>query len=76
MAVQETRHRTGWEARKAREEVARLLRCIRALTNELRGMEQRGGPDVDLKERELERLRWRLAAAARRTVSSDAGAAA
>jgi hypothetical protein len=51
MAVQETRHRTRWEARKAPEE-------------------------VDLKKRELEQLGCRLAAAARRTGSSDAGATA
>jgi hypothetical protein len=46
-------------------EVARLLERIRALTRQLRSLEQRGGPDVDLKERELERLRWRLATVVR-----------
>jgi hypothetical protein len=65
-----------WDARRAREEASRLLRCIQALTRELRSLDYRGGPDVDLKERELERLRWRLAAVARRTVPGDAGAAA
>jgi hypothetical protein len=65
-----------WEARRARQEASRLLRCIDLLTRELRSLQHRGGPDVDLKERELERLRWRLAAVARRTVPGDAGAAA
>jgi hypothetical protein len=49
-----------------RHEQARLLQRIRELTLELRSLEQRGGPDIDLMERELERLRWRLAIVARR----------
>jgi uncharacterized coiled-coil DUF342 family protein len=51
--------------RTERNETAQLLARIETLIRELRSMEQRGGPDVDLKERELERLRWRLAAAVR-----------
>jgi hypothetical protein len=50
---------------RERNEIAHLLARIEALIRELRSMEQRGGPDVDLKERELERLRWRLAAIVR-----------
>jgi hypothetical protein len=69
MAMPKTRH-------QAQREVFRLLQLIRTLTHELRSMEQRGGPDVDLKERELERLRWRLAEAVRRTASRDLGATA
>jgi hypothetical protein len=49
-----------------RHEQARLLQRIRELTLELRSLKQRGGPDIDLMERELERLRWRLAIIARR----------
>jgi hypothetical protein len=69
MTMAKTRHH-------AQQEALRLLERIRALTQELRSMHQRGGPDVDLKERELERLRWRLAEAVRRTASRDLGAAA
>lgn len=69
MRMAKTRH-------QAQQEALRLLHRIRTLTQELRSMEQRGGPDVDLKERELERLRWRLADAVRRTASNDLGAAA
>jgi hypothetical protein len=63
----------GWDARKARNEVTRLLQRIRTLTLELRELEQRGitGPVVEAKERLLERLRWRLAAVVR-----ESGAAA
>jgi hypothetical protein len=56
---------------ESRQEVTRLLHRIETLIAELRSMEQRGGPDVDLEERELERLRWRLA-----TFVRQAGAAA
>jgi hypothetical protein len=61
---------------ESRDEVLCLLGRIEALVLRLRSHEQRGGPDVDVMERELERLRWRLAAAARRSASLDAGAAA
>jgi hypothetical protein len=60
----------------ARQEVTRLLRRIRSLTLELRSFQQRSGPEIDLKLRELERLRWRLALVARHTAASDAGAVA
>jgi hypothetical protein len=58
MTMATTRH-------QAQQEVARLLQRIRMLAHELRTLERRGGPDADLKERELERLRWRLAAIVR-----------
>jgi hypothetical protein len=61
---------------ESRHEVLCLLGRIEAVVLRLRSHDQRGGPDVDLMERELERLRWRLAAAARRSASLDAGAAA
>ena len=51
----------------SRQELTRLLRRIQELTLELRSLEQQGGPDVDLMERDLERLRWRLAIVARRS---------
>jgi hypothetical protein len=60
MTMAKTRH-------QAQREVARLLQRIRMLTHELRTLERRGGPDVDLKVRELERLRWRLAAIVRQS---------
>ena len=65
-----------WEARKARREVTQLLRRMKELRRELKSLDPRGGSDVDLKERELERLRWRLAEAVRRAASADGGAAA
>jgi hypothetical protein len=49
---------------------------MKELRRELKSLDPRGGPDVDLKERELERLHWRLAAAVRRAASADGGAAA
>jgi hypothetical protein len=68
---------SGWDAREARHEVTRLLRRIQRLVLELRELEQRGitGPAVEAKERLVERLRWRLAAVARRTVATEFGAA-
>jgi chemotaxis regulatin CheY-phosphate phosphatase CheZ len=64
---------SGWDARKARHEVTRLLQRIRTLTRELRELEQRGitGPVVEAKERLVEQLRWRLA-----TVVRESGAVA
>jgi hypothetical protein len=58
---------SGWDARRARHEVTRLLQRIRTLTLELRELEQRGitGPVVEAKERLLDRLRWRLATVVR-----------
>ena len=52
-------------------EVARLIRRIQALKVELDSVERRRRPEPTLaaKERDLERLRWRLAAAARRAAA-------
>jgi hypothetical protein len=60
----------------ARQEVTRLLQRIRTLTLELRTLRLRGGPGIRRKERELDRLRRRLALVAPRTASGDLGAAA
>jgi hypothetical protein len=61
-----------------RHELVRLMRQIQALTLELHELEQREGGSAELqaKQRALEQLRWRLAAAARRAASDDLGAAA
>jgi hypothetical protein len=69
---------SSWDARKARQEVTRLLQRIRTLTLELRKLEQRGvtGPVVEAKKRLADQLRWRLAAAVRRMVAGEVGAAA
>jgi hypothetical protein len=60
---------SGWDARKARHEVTRLLQRIRMLTLELRELEQRGitGPVVEAKERLVDQLRWRLATVVRQS---------
>jgi hypothetical protein len=60
---------SGWDARKARHEVTRLLQRIRTLTLELRELEQRGitGPVVEAKERLVDQLRWRLATVVRQS---------
>jgi hypothetical protein len=60
----------------ARQEVTRLLQRIRTLTLELRTLRLRGGPGIRRKERELDRLRRRLALVAPRTASGYLGAAA
>jgi hypothetical protein len=61
-------HRSG-----QRREVRRVVRKIQALTFELRELRQRdpNTPELDAKERTLERLRWRLAAVARRAAADD-----
>jgi hypothetical protein len=66
-----------WDARKARHEVAHLLQRIRALTHELRELEQHGitGSVVEAKRRLLDQLRSRLATLAPRTVAGGLGAA-
>jgi hypothetical protein len=68
----------GPEPRRSRREIARILQRIRALTLELKGLEQRGASqaELDAKGRALERLRWRLAVAARREAHDDLGTAA
>jgi hypothetical protein len=58
--------------------VVRLIDEIQAIALELDGLRARGAYAADLaaKENELERLRWRLAAIARRAARDDLGDAA
>lgn len=67
-----------FEPSRERRELARLIQRIQALTVELQELRQRepDTPEFDAKERRLEQLRWRLAAAARRTATDDLGTAA
>lgn len=64
---------TDFEPRRSGRDVARLLRQIQALTQELRMLRLRGTaePDLHAKERALEQLRWRLAMVARRAAVDD-----
>jgi hypothetical protein len=66
------------EPKSGRSELARLVRRIQALTFELRELRWRAKPRAELraKERELEQLRWRFAAIARRAATDDLGNAA
>ena len=59
-------------------DLARLVRRIQALTSELRERRRDAEPQPELhaKERELEQLRWRFAAVARRAATDDLGNAA
>jgi hypothetical protein len=61
-----------------RRELARLIAQIQALTLELQSLRERGleTPEVDAKERTLERLRRRLAAVAKRAATDELGNAA
>jgi hypothetical protein len=65
-------------SKSGRSELARLLRRIETLTFELREVRRHAEPQAELhaKERELEELRWRFAAIARRTAIDDLGNAA
>jgi hypothetical protein len=66
------------EPKSRRAELDRLVRRLQALTFELREL-RRGAeaqPELHAKERELEQLRWRFAAVARRTANDDLGDAA
>jgi predicted nucleic acid-binding protein len=62
---------------RRRERVIRLLHEIRTLTVELEAARRAGESRRRLrrKERALERLRWQLAAVARRAAMEEAGAA-
>jgi hypothetical protein len=73
-----TRHASPFEPLAKRRELVRLVRQIQDLTLELHELRQREGDNAErqAKERTLEQLRWRLAAAARRVASDDLGAAA
>jgi hypothetical protein len=66
------------ESKSGRPELARLVRRIQALTFELQGLRRDTEPQPELhaKERELEQLRWRFAAVARRAATDDLGNAA
>jgi hypothetical protein len=61
-----------------RRELARLVGQIQTLTLELQNLRQREleTPEVDAKERTLERLRRQLAAVAKRTATDELGNAA
>jgi hypothetical protein len=60
-----------------RGEVVRLLREIQTLALELAAEEREtGAEELEGKKRALEQLRWRLAAASRRTAHGDLGNAA
>jgi hypothetical protein len=64
-------------AERAARDLVRVVRRIQTLTveiNELRRGE-RDTRELDARERELDDLRWRLAAVARRTAAHDRGAA-
>ena len=66
------------EPKSGRPELTRLVRRIQALTFELRELRQDAEPQPELhaKELELEQLRWRFAAVARRAATDDLGNAA
>ena len=61
-----------------RQEHARLAGQIQTLTLELQNLLQRAldAPEIDAKERELERLRQQFAAVAKRTATDELGNAA
>jgi DNA-binding PadR family transcriptional regulator len=65
---------TTFPAPSGNREVTRLLEQIQALVPEIKELERRGAGDADLaaKRRALERLRWRLAAVARRLAHDEA----
>jgi hypothetical protein len=61
---------------KSEAAVVRLIAEIQAETLELDNLRRRGAsaPELEAKKRLLERLRWRLAAIARRAAQGDLGA--
>ena len=66
------------EPKRGRPELAPLVRRIQSLAFELRELRRAAEPQPVLlaKERELEELRWRFAAIARRAATDDLGNAA
>ena len=66
------------EPRRQQPELDRLVRRLQVLTFELQELRRHGErrPEIKAKERELEPLRWRFAAIARRAASEDLGDAA
>ena len=74
-----THNLSSYEPLDASErEAVRLVRRIQALFLELEELRrhEEGTPELRVKERTLEQLRWRLAAVARRAASDDLDAAA
>jgi hypothetical protein len=69
---------SAFEPARARREIAQLLREMHALTIDLAVLRERAGRSSELraKERDLERLRWRLAIVARRAASAGLWSAA
>ena len=73
-----SRTASPYEPTGRRRELARLVGQIQTLTLELQNLRQREleTPEVDAKERTLERLRRQLAAVAKRTATDELGNAA
>jgi hypothetical protein len=61
-----------------RRELARVVQRIQTLTLEIKELRRAGHHtrELDAREHELDDLRWRLAAVARRTAADDRSAAA
>jgi hypothetical protein len=61
-----------------RRELARVVQRIQTLTHEIKELRRAGRHtrELEARERELDDLRWRLAAVARRTAADDRSAAA
>jgi hypothetical protein len=73
-----SRTASPYEPTGRRRELARLVGQIQTLTLELQNLRQRDleTPELDAKERTLERLRRQLAAVAKRTATDELGNAA
>lgn len=72
------RNPNGFEPRGSHQELTWLLRRIKSLTIELHELREQGrrDPELEAKERTLDRLRWRLATVAKRSATNDLGNAA
>ena len=70
-----SRTASPFEPTGRRRELARLVGQIQTLTLELQNLRQREleTPEIDAKERTLERLRRQLAAVAKRTATDELG---
>ena len=68
----------SFEPTGRQQELARLVGQIQTLKLELQNLRQRAldAPEIDAKERELERLRQQLAVFAKRTATDELGNAA
>lgn len=71
--VPRNRDATAFESARAGREVVGLIRQIEVLVRELEALRRRGRRERELraKERTLEKLRWRLAAVARRAATES-----